>query len=392
MGRFDLRDAECSSRKKSTVPCESRKGTRGFRAGLEARRRIPGQAGPPAARASPQATDWPPDGVALLGEQGKDRPRVGPQLVTGLRVLDFDQLHTFLEIVRLNSFSKAAKTCYRTQPAISAQIRQMEQELGMRLFDRFGSKITLTTAGRLFAKYARRILDLRREGFDKVRELEHVAKGEMSMAANEATCIHVLPGVFARYREQFPGVRIQVVRAYGTAIFESVVDNSVDFGITQLPLHDKRLAVVQIYSDEVMLLTSREHRFAGRKSVGAKEIVKEDLLLPKTGRTRRRIDEYLDPYEDQIRVSMELESSEMQKRFTEANLGITFLAATSAREEIRDGRLKAIRLLPLPMIRTIGLIYRKDKALSLASLGLIRLVGEFAEQTGLGLPSVRKAS
>ncbi len=306
--------------------------------------------------------------------------------------MDFDQLHTFLEIVRLNSFSKAAKTCYRTQPAISAQIRQMEQELGTRLFDRFGSKITLTTAGGIFAKYCRKILDMRREAFDKVRELEHVAKGEMSIAANEATCIHVLPTVFARYNRSFPGVRLQVVRAYGASIFESVVDNTFDFGVTQLPLQDKRLAVVQIYTDEVVLLTSAKHRFAGRTTIGAEDIVSENLLLPKAGRTRRRIDEYLDPYEDDVKVSMELESSEMQKRFTEANLGITFMAITSAREELRAGRLKAIRLLPLPMIRTIGLIYRKDKALSLAALGLIRLVSEFAAQTGLGLPPVRKAS
>ena len=235
--------------------------------------------------------------------------------------MDFDQLHTFLEIVRLNSFSKAAKTCYRTQPAISAQIRQMEQELGTQLFDRFGSRITLTVAGRTFAEYARNILDLRRQGFDAVRELEHVAKGEMSIAANEATCIHVLPGVFARYKEQFPEVRIQVVRAYGADTIESVVDNSVDFGVTQLPLQEKKLEVVQIYSDEIRLMTGANHRLARKKTIGPEEIVEEDLLLPKAGRTRTRINEYLDPYEDRVRISMELESSEMQKRFTEAGLG-----------------------------------------------------------------------
>ena len=307
-------------------------------------------------------------------------------------IVDFDQLHTFLEIVRLNSFSKAAKTCYRTQPAISAQIRQMEQELGTQLFDRFGSRITLTVAGRTFAEYARNILDLRRQGFDAVRELEHVAKGEMSIAANEATCIHVLPGVFASYKEQFPEVRIQVVRAYGADTIESVVDNSVDFGVTQLPLQEKKLEVVQIYSDEIRLMTSANHRFARKKTIGPEEIVEEDLLMPKAGRTRTRINEYLDPYEDRAHISMELESSEMQKRFTEAGLGVTFMAVTSAREELVSGRLKAIRLLPLPMIRTIGLIYRKDKALSLASLGFIKLVSEFAAKTGLGLPAVRTAS
>lgn len=306
--------------------------------------------------------------------------------------MDFDQLHTFLEIVRLNSFSKAAKTCFRTQPAISAQIRQMEQELGTRLFDRFGSRITLTIAGRTFAEYARQILDLRRQGFDAVRELEKNPKGEMTIAANEATCIHVLPGVFARYRELFPNVQIQVVRSYGAQTIESVLDNTVDFGVTQLPLQEKKLSVVQIYSDEIRLLTAPAHRLAKRKTVNAEEIVKENLLLPKAGRTRTRINEFLDAYEDKLQVSMELESSEMLKRFTEANLGITFLAVTHAREELAAGRLKAIRLRPLPMIRTIGLIYRKDKALSRAALGFIKLVSEFAAEKAGGGAAMRKAS
>lgn len=293
--------------------------------------------------------------------------------------MDFDQLHTFLEIVRLNSFSKAAKTCFRTQPAISAQVRQMELELETRLFDRFGSRITLTAAGRTFAEYARRILDLRREGLDAVRELEYNPKGEMTIAANEATCVHVLPAVFARYKEEFPNVQLQVVRSYGARTVDSVLDHTVDFGITQLPLQDKKLAVVRFYSDEIRLITSPRHRLSKRRAVGAEEIAKETLLLPKTGRTRARIDEFLDDYDDELRISMELESSEMQKRFAEADLGVTFLAVSNAREELRAGRLKAIRLKPLPMVRTIGLIYRKDKPLSRASLGFVRLVSAFAE-------------
>ncbi len=78
--------------------------------------------------------------------------------------MDFDQLHTFLEIVRLKSFSKAALTCYRTQPAISAQVRQLEQELRADLFERFGSRISLTTAGKVFAEYAEQMLELRQAG------------------------------------------------------------------------------------------------------------------------------------------------------------------------------------------------------------------------------------
>ena len=101
--------------------------------------------------------------------------------------MDFDQLHTFLEIVRLKSFSKAAQTCYRTQPAISAQVRQLEQELRTALFERFGSRITLTTAGKIFSEYAEKMLELRKRAQDTINELDRNPRGELVIAANEAT-------------------------------------------------------------------------------------------------------------------------------------------------------------------------------------------------------------
>src|SRR6202045_4848300 len=168
--------------------------------------------------------------------------------------MDFDQLHTFLEIVRLKSFSKAAQTCYRTQPAISAQIRQLEQELKTDLFERFGSRISLTTAGKIFSEYAEQILDLRRRAQDTLHELELVPRGELVIAANEATCIYVLPGVFAEFKKQFPNVQLLVDRSYGTRVVQAVLDNLADFGITQLPVQEKKLQVVKIHSDEIKLL------------------------------------------------------------------------------------------------------------------------------------------
>ena len=93
--------------------------------------------------------------------------------------MDLDQLHTFLEIVRLKSFSKAAQTCFRTQPAISAQVRQLEQELNTTLFDRLGTRIALTTAGRIFADYSYQILELRKQAQDAINELERAPRGEL---------------------------------------------------------------------------------------------------------------------------------------------------------------------------------------------------------------------
>jgi DNA-binding transcriptional LysR family regulator len=292
--------------------------------------------------------------------------------------MDLDQLHTFLEIVRLKSFSKAAQTCYRTQPAISAQVRQLELELNTTLFERYGTRISLTVAGRILAEHAEQILALRRRAQDSINELEKVPRGELVIAANEATCIYVLPGVFAEFKKQFPNVQLLVDRSYGTRVVQAVLDNLADFGITQLPVQEKKLQVVKIHSDEIKLLVPPGHRLAAQGRVMPADLLGEQLLLPKTGTTRARLNSWLDSVHDELNVSMELDSTEMIKRFVMANLGLSFLAASHCQEEEAAGKLSCVPLGPEPMIRRVGLIYRKDKSLSKAALGFIQVTLDHA--------------
>ena len=290
--------------------------------------------------------------------------------------MDFDQVHTFLEIVRLKSFSKAAQTCYRTQPAISAQVRQLEQELSADLFERYGSRISLTTAGKLFAEFAEQMMDVRRRAQDAIAELERNPRGELVIAANEATCIYVLPEVFSQFRERFPAVQLQVVRSYGSRVVEAVMENAADFGLTQLPVDEKRAEVVPVHREEVRMVAPAGHPLGSRESVFPRDLLEYFLILPKQGRTRSRLNEWLEPVEDDVRVSMELDSTEMMKHFVMAGLGLSFLAVSNCREEVAAGKLCAVPLAPEPMYRRVGLVYRKDKALSKAALGFIQVVQE----------------
>jgi DNA-binding transcriptional LysR family regulator len=296
--------------------------------------------------------------------------------------MDLDQLHTFLEIVRLKSFSKAAVSCFRTQPAVSAQVRQLEQELNASLFERLGTKIALTAAGRIFADYAEQILELRRRAQNQINELERVPRGELVIAANEATCIYVLPRVFSEYKKRFPNVQILVDRSFGSRVVDAVVDNQADFGIVQLPVKEKRLQVAKIHADEIKVIVPSKHPLANKTMVLPQDLRELPLLLPKTGTTRSRISAWLDPVEDDLRISMELDSTEMIKRFVLAGLGVGFSAGAHCREEVRTGLLSAMSMGPDPMFRQIGLIYRKDKALSKAALGFIEVTLQYAAIEG----------
>jgi len=290
--------------------------------------------------------------------------------------MDLDQLHTFLEIVRLKSFSKAAVTCFRTQPAISAQIRQLEQEMNASLFERLGTRIQITPAGRIFASYAEQILDLRRQAQDSINELERVPRGELVIAANEATCIYVLPLVFSEYKKRFPQVQLLVDRSYGAHVVEAVMDNLADFGFTQLPVQERRLQVLHIHTDEIKLVVPGGHELASRAAVAPEDLAGYPLLLPKSGSTRAKLNQWLEPMEDRLQISMELDSTEMLKRFVMAGLGLSFMAASHCQEAVSSRSLAAVSLAPEPLERRLGLVYRKDKAFSKAALGFIEVTSQ----------------
>ncbi|HTA49021.1 MAG TPA: LysR family transcriptional regulator, partial [Verrucomicrobiae bacterium] len=195
--------------------------------------------------------------------------------------MDFDQLQTFLEVARHASFSRAAEKRFRTQPAISSQIRAVEDEVGAKLFDRSGGKVSLTAAGKSFQKYAQETLDARKAMLTSLAEMEHVPRGAITVGANEGTCLHILPEVFADFKKQYPDVSVNIKRADYAKVLESVTDNSVDFGVVSLPVKDNRLTVVLIHQDELVIIAPPHHPLGKMKSASVGDLAKYPLVLPK---------------------------------------------------------------------------------------------------------------
>jgi LysR family transcriptional regulator, low CO2-responsive transcriptional regulator len=285
--------------------------------------------------------------------------------------MDFDQLETFLEVARLLNFSRAAERRFRTQPAISSQIRALEEEVGARLLDRSGGKVSLTAAGKLFQKFAEEILESRRAMLTSIAETERIPRGEIVVGANEGTCLHILPEVFAEFKKQYPDVNIGINRADYATIMECVIDNSVDFGVVSLPVSDNRLTVVLIHRDELIIIAPPQHPLAQLKSATIEQAAKFPLVVPKAGHTRDALENLF--YEKKLkpRYTMELDSSELLKRFVAADAGIGFIASSNCLEDVRANALVAIPISNAKIRRDIALVFRKDKALSRAAVAFI---------------------
>jgi DNA-binding transcriptional LysR family regulator len=157
--------------------------------------------------------------------------------------MDFEQLRTFLEVSRLRSFSRAAEKLSVTQPAISAQIRSLENEVGARLFDRDGGKVTFTAAGRVFEPFAEHVLQCHAHIGTTIAELHRSPRGEIAISANEATSLYVLPTVFAQFKKEYTRVSLKIVRDDRARTLEGVLNREVDFGVVSLPVKDTRLSI-----------------------------------------------------------------------------------------------------------------------------------------------------
>jgi LysR family transcriptional regulator, low CO2-responsive transcriptional regulator len=287
--------------------------------------------------------------------------------------MDFDQLQTFLEVARLSSFSRAAEKRFRTQPAISSQIRALEEEVGAKLLDRSGGRVSLTTAGKIFQKYSEEALESRKSAFTAIAEAEHIPRGEIVVGANEGTCLHILPEVFAGFKKKYPTVAVSIKRADYARILESVIDNSVDFGVVSLPVTDNRLSVVLIHCDELVIIAPPRHPLAKFRSATLEEVTKFPLLVPKAGHTRDALEELFHEHKLKPHYSMELDSSELLKRFVAADVGVGFIARSNVLEDIRANALRDIAIADAQIRRDLALVFRTDKTLSRAAKAFIEI-------------------
>jgi len=281
--------------------------------------------------------------------------------------MELDQVAAFLEVARLQSFSRAAEKLYRTQPAISAQIRALEEEFGQKLFDRLGRRIFLTPSGEVLFEYGERLLALHRETMQRVREAHGAVAGKLIVGANEATCLYVLPQVFAEFKRQYPQVGISIFRSYSHKILQRMSESEVDLGIVTLPVSQNNLNVTPIFEDELHVVVPAGHPFAKRKSVKVDELVKEPLIFPKGGHTRELLERIFRKYRNQLQISMELASVETIKKFVGAGLGVSLLSRSYATIEEQSGVLKLVPIEGMKLVRKLGLVYRTDRHLSRAA-------------------------
>ncbi len=296
--------------------------------------------------------------------------------------MDFDQLRTFLEVAKQGSFSRAGQKVFRSQSAVSAQIRQIESEYGERLLDRSGKTVRLTPGGEVFREYAQRMLSLRDESLRAVADHGTDPRGVLALGANEATCLYVLPNVFAEYLRLYPSVQVSIYRNFSHKILERLDSGAIDVGIVTLPVKMPMLKVRTIFRDRLVLMVSADNPLAQHDKVPISMVVEQPVILPRTGFTRRIMDKLFRPYRDKLHVRMELPSIGMIKSFVAAGLGVSLISESFARDEVQSGKVKLIALKDNELTRELGLAYRRNRSLPRAAEVFIELLQRRTAHSG----------
>ncbi|MFD0715194.1 LysR family transcriptional regulator [Paenibacillus sp. GCM10027626] len=280
--------------------------------------------------------------------------------------MNINQLETLLTISKTMSFRKAGELLNLTQPAVSAQIKSLEDEFKTVLIDR-NQPVTLTDRGQVFLDHAEKILAIVEELKQKLSDLSQTPQGHIVLGTTASIAMQILPRVLSYFQDQFPLIKTTIHSMPSSQVMTSVENGSVDIGITYLSERNPSVETSILYYDTYELVVSPDHPMSSLKHTTVESLkdIPMIMLSPDT-LGRRFVDQIFRKYNFNPNIIMELSSSEEVKRMVEINLGAAVVSKLSIVNEVRLGTLKMIKVNELELSHPVGVVYKSGRYLNSA--------------------------
>ena len=255
--------------------------------------------------------------------------------------MEIRQLRSFIAIAELGTFTAAALRVHVTQAAISMQIRQLENELGARLFVRAPRRVMLTEAGEQLLHRARQILRDHDAALDEIAELAGAERGRLRVgSASAAVTTDILPKLLKEVRKQHAGAEITVLSGTSEALVQQILAGEVDVAFVSLPVEARGISTERLSEDQLVAIASPRHKLAKQRTISAYTLAGEKLILgERGGNTRRLIDQFFAQAGVTLHVSMELSRQAAIRRMVEEDMGVGIVPLQSVVDEVERGRL-----------------------------------------------------
>lgn len=284
------------------------------------------------------------------------------------------RLQVFHAVARHLSFTKAGDALHMTQPAVTFQIKQLEERFNTRLFDRGGGRISLTPAGELALEYAERILGMSAELDIRVAELTGQMSGSLLVGASTTIAEFLLPPILGEFNSRYPQVRARLTVGNAESIGNAIATHNLDVGVIESSLRQPNLQCEVCGEDELQVICAPGHPLAKNADLDARGLLGHNFIAREEGSgTREVTDDYLracgvEP--EQLKTLMELTSPQALKGVVATGLGFSVVSRASAEKEVALGILVAIPLRPR-LTRALALVYPRERFRSQVILSFV---------------------
>jgi DNA-binding transcriptional LysR family regulator len=288
--------------------------------------------------------------------------------------INLHQLKIFLAVNEHRSFSKAAAELGMTQPSTSIQIKNLEKDLGVHLFDRLRRNTHLTEEGQLVAMYAKQMLNWISSLESDLEDLRGIKVGNLVVGASRVPSSTTFPLSFALFKKQYPETNIVVKTALSRQVEQWVLDNEVDLAIVGGDVSSKFIVREHYYKEELLVVLTPQHRLARKDKLLPEDILSEPFLLPYTGRVAKFVDDALQRKGVVITDYVTLGSREAIKAALAAGFGITIMPRSAVELEANVGILTTKNIYGVDLQYPVYIIYHKDKHLSRLALTFLEFL------------------
>jgi DNA-binding transcriptional LysR family regulator len=293
--------------------------------------------------------------------------------------MEDQRLRAFCLVAEMKSFSKAAEARFLTQSAMSHLIKNLEDELGMKLLIRRGKSVSTTPAGKIFYKRAKQILEQYQVLEDDIYGLVQKIKGPLNIGASITTAIYLLPQVLYEFSKKYPEVQINLKILNTEKIINELFNGDIDYGLAEGSIKDGHLFKTEIADDEIVLIASEDNPLTKKKIVKPKDLISQKFIMSEAGSgTREFIEEFLSSHKINIRkihILMTLDNPELIIRMVQSGLGIAFVSKWSAFTALKEDSVKLLKLAAKRLQRKFYLIsldHKPDTIITKTFFGFIR--------------------
>jgi DNA-binding transcriptional LysR family regulator len=286
--------------------------------------------------------------------------------------MDARDLEVFLSVAKHLNFTRAGREVHLSQPSVSVRVRQLERDLGVKLFEQLGKKVALTEAGRLLVPHALRVVAAMDDAWHAVEELQGLERGSLRIGASTTPGMYLVPKVIARFKRRHPKVEVYLGIKDTREVEEGVISNEFDFGFVGGHLIGDEIDVLPWLTDEVVLVVAPGHPLTRKRRVVPRDIADEPFIFREQGSaTQAAVERGLRASDLQLKAVMKMSNPEAVKQAVQGGLGLAFLSRFAIAAELRAGTLAPVRVRGLDIRRELKIVHRRDKHLSRAACAFI---------------------